>query len=172
MNKNKAEEKAIPPHIYRHIAWTFGPILKGVVFVSVPLAGITWVIESVFGDKIPYGDAGYLAAVLFAALVIFTTFQAFVNYYIDIEEAGLVIKKGWVATNYDTIYWVTIKDVESRQTIIESMFGCGSIILSTSIKNSSKDVKLDFIKNHQIYFNLIREKIGQQLIGARMVTFE
>jgi len=152
--------------IYPHYILLVKKIATWLLFFTAPLTlGILYLVPAQYQFKSLIG---------LGAISAFLVIQTALNYTSTlniIEEAGIMIKKGWIPNTQDSIFWIHIKDINSTAGGMESLFGCGTIILKVNIRNGEETIRIEFIPKYNEIFNLIRSKIADINKDARAVTY-
>lgn len=115
-----------------------------------------------------FGCMGLAAGgMLFAA----HRFLHYSNTYVQFTDDAIIYRKGWIPHSSDTIFWINIKDINTGATISESMLSSGTIILVVAIRTAVGVVKINFLPQHELIAEYIRQKIGSFNDGVRQVSY-
>lgn len=152
--------------VYPHAVILLKKILSFLLFFATPATILLWL----FCPE----EHKFIALASLGACISLFVFYAGLNYThtkTTIEEAGLLVQKGWIPNKQDSIFWLHIKDVNASAGALESIFRCGTIILKVTIRNYEETVTLDFLPNYQKIFDTIRAKIAEHNKEAKPMTY-
>jgi hypothetical protein len=146
-------------------------------FAALKAGVLLGILTAAIYFGLPYTPFGqYQHTVLAIALGLYALrllhiFQHYTHTYLQIDQDGLVYRKGWIPSYQNSIYWITIKDVDCGSTITESMLGCGHISILVTIRNTNERIVITYLPHHQQYFEAIRARLGLQSAQTRNVSF-
>lgn len=152
--------------IYPHYILLLKRIVTLILFFTVPVTAAVWFLAP---DN--YKIVALFAVGILSAFLVLQAALAYTNTLNIIEEAGIMIKKGWIPNTQDSIFWVHIKDINATAGGMESLFGCGTIVLKVNIRNSEETIRMEFLPKYNEVFQLIRSKIADINKDARAITY-
>jgi len=158
---NPQQEKVIIPH------WILPVKQIGafILFFTLPVG----LLGMLFAPE-PY--KAYVPLLLGVTLAIFLYYSlmTYIHSNIRITEDGLVIRKGWIPHTSNTIFWPSIKDVDSAAGVLESLVGAGTIQIKVAVRQDDEEIKIPFIPDYETLFNYIRERVGSQYKDIKTIT--
>lgn len=174
MNENENQSKNYElkdERVYPHPAIAVLSIIKLWIVTGGLLAAIF------FGrPHLPepfWGPLSILAGLLLLGSLLFAAHSLlhYSNTFLAIHESSLIYKKGWIPSTTDTIFWVNIKDINTKASISESLIGTGSIILTVAIRTEIYLVSIGYLPNHEQIASKIRDHLGNLNKNANQVTY-
>lgn len=152
--------------VYPHAVLLLKRLIAFILFFTAPVSILIWLYCP---EEYKLTALGAIGAC--TGLFVFYAGLNYTHTKTTIEDAGLLVQKGWIPNKQDSIFWLHIKDVNASAGALESIFGCGTIILKVTIRNHEEKVTLEFLSNYRTIFDTIRAKIAEQNKDARPMTY-
>lgn len=152
--------------IYPHYILLLKKLFVFLLFFTLPATAAVW-----FLCPPEFQFKALLGIGIGSALFLFYSALNYTHTMTVLENGGIIVRKGWIPNSQNTIFWIHIKDVNASAGALESLFGCGTVFLKVTVRNSEESVQLGFLSNYQQHFEFIRAKIAEQNKEARPMTY-